>query len=74
MNTLKTNTMGENHSHGPIPTLLSILFGSFALITMKDVQVWFSITSAAIAIISGGFAIRYYYLAIKEKKRSLNQK
>lgn len=74
MNNLKTKQMGETHSNGPVPTLISILFGSFALITMKDVQVWFSITSATIAIISGGFAIRYYYLAIKEKKRSLNQK
>jgi len=65
--------MGENHSGAPIPTLLSLMFGFFALITMKDVQVWVSISAGVIGLVSGCFAIRYYFLAIKEKKRNLNQ-
>lgn len=63
------NKMGENQHHGPVPTLISILFGSFALITMKDIQVWMSITSAAVAIVSGGFAIRYYVIKTRETKK-----
>lgn len=66
--------MGENHSHGPLPTILSLLFGTFAMITMKDAQVWVSISAGVIGFVSGCFAIRYYYLAIKEKKENLNKK
>jgi hypothetical protein len=43
-----------------------LLSGSTAFISLNIVQQYVSITAAMVAIISGVFAIRYYY--IKSKK------
>lgn len=50
---------------GSFSASLSVISAVLAVITLKDVQVYFSIAASAVAVISGLFAIRYY---IKKSK------
>jgi len=64
--------MGE-HNHGGMPTFISIIFGSLSIITLKDVQTWFSIGAGGIAIVAGCYAIYSHRLNIKAKKSEIEE-
>lgn len=45
---------------GPFSAALSVFSAVIAVITLRDVQVLFSIGASGVAMLSGYFAIRYY--------------
>lgn len=59
-------TTMENNGTGLLSVIVSMLSATFAWITAKDVQVYVSITAGLVAIVSGVFAIRHYYLSTKK--------
>jgi len=63
----------ENHSSHPIgaavSSTISLLSALFAVFTLQNLQIYLTMTASLIAIVSGGFAIRYYYFATKKIKR-----
>lgn len=58
----------EQNNTGLLSTLTSIFFTGIAWISAKDYQIVFAIMASIVAIVSGGFAIRYYYYATKKLK------
>jgi hypothetical protein len=54
-----------NGAGGAFSAMLSFISALLAVITLKDVQIYFSIAASTIAVASGLFAIRYY---IKKSK------
>jgi uncharacterized membrane protein HdeD (DUF308 family) len=58
----------HNNPFAALATIISLIFGAFTMITVKDVQAWISITAGIIAIVSGVFAIRYYHFSTKKLK------
>jgi len=63
------------HNNQPIlaiiSTSISIFSASIALITLKDLQIAVGFIASLIAIISGCFAIRYYYYSTKKIKDNI---
>lgn len=53
--------------------ILSGLSTMIAWISLKDAQVYVTLGASLFAIISGGFAARYYWYATKEKKENLKK-
>jgi hypothetical protein len=59
-----------NHpSHAGISATISVLS---ALVSISAIQPIVSLIASLIGILSGGFAIRYYYIKIKELKKGAN--
>lgn len=62
----------EGHTHhnlGLISYSVSLLSGFFAVIGVQSVQPYFTLGASLIAIVSGIFAIRYYWYATKKIKK-----
>jgi hypothetical protein len=55
--------MAQNSNHADILTLIS---GTTAVISVKSIQPYVTLIASLVAIISGAFAIRYYYKASKK--------
>jgi hypothetical protein len=55
----------------PISAALSLLSVVIAWISLRDAQIVIAIIASVVAIVSGLFAVRYYYYATKEKKKNL---
>lgn len=55
-----------NHNYGDTATILSV---SSAIISVTDFQPIVTMIGSIVAIISGIFAIRYYYLMSKKLKK-----
>jgi len=58
-----------HHSHAGISATISVLS---ALVSISAIQPVVSLIASLIGILSGGFAIRYYYIKIKELKKDAN--
>jgi hypothetical protein len=60
----------DNQNNHPvsaaISSTISLSTALFAVITVQQVQAYLTMTASAIAILSGAFAIRYYYFATKK--------
>lgn len=69
---MKTYNMDHGGGNHPIlaafSSLLSLASASFAVITVQSVQPFFTLFGSLIAMVSGFFAIRYYYYATKKIK------
>ena len=52
-------------------TTLSMCSGFIAFISIGDVQAVGGLIATTVAIVSGCFAIRYYYYVTKEKKQNI---
>lgn len=67
----------EHHSN-PLAALLytvvSFTATIFAWVTIKDVQIMAGICASLVAIVSGSFAIRYYYYSTKKVKDDFKKK
>lgn len=59
---------GQHHSDGLVSTLICVFSTVFAWVSIKDVQTIAAIVASLVAVVSGGFAIRYYYHATKKLK------
>jgi len=58
----------------PEASLILTIFSTIvAIVSIKDVQIILGIVASMVAIISGIFAIRYYYLSSKEKSQILKK-
>jgi hypothetical protein len=55
-----------NHGYADSATIVSI---SSALLSIANFQPLVTLIASVVAIISGGFAIRYYYRATKNLKK-----
>lgn len=55
-------------------TTISIFTAFFAWISIKDAQVIMGMIASSVAIISGGFAIRYYIISTNKVKRDQETK
>jgi|GEM_PF-2471868 len=58
----------EHNSSGIATTAVSILSTIMAW-TLKDVQIALSMAASLVAIVSGGFAIRYYIISTNKIKK-----
>lgn len=60
------------HNNNPFAATISLgisIFSSiFAFISLANLQSFMAITGSLVAMISGGFAIRYYWYATKKVK------
>lgn len=63
--------MSHDHPSAPAFSMLSIISSILSWITFVDAQYFLSFTVSVIGILSGIFAVRYYYYAGNEKKRNL---
>jgi hypothetical protein len=54
-------------------TTMSLSSGFIAFISIGDVQAIGGLIATIVAVLSGCFAIRYYYFAIKEKKMIIKE-
>lgn len=69
----------EHQQHGGDPitagfyALLSI-WSALMAFTLKDVQTWLSIVASVGALVSAGFAVRYYYYSTKKIKHELRKR
>lgn len=63
----------ENQNNHPVGaavgSTISLLTALFAVITLETVQIYLTMSASLIAIVSGAFAIRYYYHATKKIKK-----
>jgi len=59
---------GQHHSDGLVSTTICMVSTIFAWMSINDVQTIAAIISSLVAVVSGGFAIRYYYHATKKLK------
>ena len=73
MQTLKTREMGENHSNGPIPFILSSIFAFFSFITLDEAKSWVSIVAGICAIGCGIWGWYSHHLKIKIQKKELKE-
>lgn len=73
MNTLKINQMGDNHSTGVIPFLLSTLLTFVTAITAKDVSTIVTIIGGISATGCGLWGWYSHHLNIKIKKEELKK-
>jgi hypothetical protein len=56
----------KNHDYADSATIVSI---SSALLSIANFQPLVTLVASLVAIVSGGFAIRYYYSATKNLKK-----
>jgi len=67
----------ENHNTEPglglVYSLISVICAFFAYITLKDVQVIFTIIAASVATVSGVIAAIHSYIGIKVKLKELRK-
>jgi hypothetical protein len=65
--------MEAQHHHHPVmaavSSAVSMTTALFAVITLQQVQMYLTMGASVIAILSGTFAIRYYYHATKKIKK-----
>jgi hypothetical protein len=61
----------ENNNHSPMSVLLTIMTTILSWLTLFNAQYLMSFILTCIGIISGIFAIRFYYYAGNEKKEIL---
>lgn len=61
----------ENHSHSPLSVLLTIMTTILSWLTLLNAQYLMSFILTCIGIVSGIFAIRFYYYAGNEKREIL---
>lgn len=60
----------NNHPVGAaVSSTVSLLTALFAVLTLESVQMYLTMSASLIAIVSGVFAIRYYYHATKKIKK-----
>lgn len=63
----------ENQNSHPVgaavSSTISMLTALFAIITLQEVQMYLTMSASIIAILSGTFAIRYYWFATKKVKK-----
>lgn len=63
--------MENQHMNPLMSTVLSIFSTVWAFISIANFQTFMAIVASCVAIVSGFFAIRYYWYATKEKKQTL---
>jgi len=63
----------ENQNNHPVgaavSSTISMLTALFAVLTIENVQMYLTMSASLIAVVSGTFAIRYYYHATKKIKK-----
>jgi len=63
----------ENQNSHPVgaavSSTISLMTALFAIITIQEVQMYLTMSASIIAVLSGGFAIRYYWYATKKIKK-----
>jgi hypothetical protein len=64
---MKMDGSYENHAVGRLLTIVSLLSASVSLSEAYD---WVKLIGSIVAIISGIFAIRYYYFATNKIKKN----
>lgn len=64
METQNTHPVGA-----AVSSTISVLTATFAILTLQQVQLYLTMSASIIAILSGIFAIRYYYYATKKIKK-----
>ena len=63
---------GHQHHSAPIVNMfISLISTVLTWITLYDAQYFLSFTLSCIGIVSGIFAVRYYYFAGNEKREKL---
>jgi hypothetical protein len=66
------NEMENNNGNHPVlaafSSIVSLASASYCLIAASDVQPYFTLLGSIVAILSGIFAVRYYYFATKKVK------
>tara|TARA_R110000868_G_scaffold154729_1_gene380861 strand:- start:11634 stop:11885 length:252 start_codon:yes stop_codon:yes gene_type:complete len=66
------NKMENQNPHpvgAAVSSTISLLTALFAVLTIENVQMYLTMSASFIAIVSGGFAIRYYYHATNKIKK-----
>jgi hypothetical protein len=61
----------DNQNHSPFSVLLTIMTSLLSWFTLLNAQYFMSFVLTCIGIVSGVFAIRYYYYAGNEKREIL---
>ena len=62
----------DNQQHpivGAVTSCISLMSALFAVITIEQVQAYLTLSASSIAILSGTFAIRYYWYATRKIKK-----
>lgn len=54
---------------GVVTSCISLMSALFAVITIEQVQAYLTLSASSIAILSGTFAIRYYWYATRKIKK-----
>lgn len=63
----------DNHNHSPMSVLLTIMTTILSWLTLLNAQYFMSFVLTCIGIVSGVFAIRFYYYAGNEKREILKK-
>jgi len=61
----------DNHNHSPFSIMLTIMTTFLSWFTLLNAQYFMSFVLTCIGIVSGIFAIRFYYYAGNEKREIL---
>jgi len=61
----------DNHNHSPLSIMLTIMTTFLSWFTLLNAQYFMSFILTCIGIVSGIFAIRFYYYAGNEKREIL---
>ena len=61
----------DNQNHSPFSVLLTIMTSLLSWFTLLNAQYFMSFVLTCIGIVSGVFAIRFYYYAGNEKREIL---
>lgn len=69
INIQKMETPHQTPMAAFMSSCVSIVSAFFAVITVQDVQPYFTLVASIIAALSGAFAIRYYWYATKKIKK-----
>jgi purine-cytosine permease-like protein len=67
----KNNKIMEQQNHSPISILVTLCTTILSWLTFYNAQYFMSFILTCIGIVSGIFAIRYYYYAGNEKRNKL---
>ena len=65
--------MNDHNYNAPIYSLITFITSVMSWITLINAQYFLSFLLTIVGIISGIFAIRYYYFAAEVKKKQLKQ-
>jgi uncharacterized membrane-anchored protein len=60
------------NQNAPAFSLLSILSGMLSWLSLHNAQYYISFVASIVAVVSGIFAIRYYYYAANKLKNNKN--